>query len=123
MPETPYDEWFDRESSIARAQPVEPLQLVYDMDICGYLLNGMPFTGYYLGRDTDGAIRSLTQLTAGIEQGVSVGWYPGGQIEYYNQTARSVLHGLAVVWNEEGAILHKHVYDRGILVSDQNARA
>ena len=114
--EPAYMPWLDRGAVDSHIEGANMSALGYDDCEARYLLYGKPFTGFTKLRDSDGTLRSICRLTDGIEHGLSVAWYPNGQIRIYAETARSVWHGLVVEWDEHGRKLRADKYDEGLLV-------
>jgi hypothetical protein len=121
--EQPYLAWTDRAAVDARVKSVDQAELGYDDCEARYLLHGQPFTGFSAMRYPDGAIRSLTGLTDGIEHGVTVSWYPDGRIRRYAETAESVYHGILAEWDQSGTLIRVSHYNRGLAVKTDTTSA
>lgn len=117
----PYLAWMDRDAVDARVKSIDQAELGYDDCEARYLLGDQPFTGFSAIRYADGTLSSLAEYRDGIEEGVSVAWYPGGQIEVFAQMAESVYHGIVAKWDEKGTRIGVSHYNRGLEVESNSA--
>jgi antitoxin component YwqK of YwqJK toxin-antitoxin module len=95
--------WLDRDSVDRLVEGIDWEALTYDPDTGQYCLTGKPFTGVTKNRWRDGTLRSLGHHKDGVENGVSVAWYPNGQIKLYSEMEDDVYHGWHMEWSEDGA--------------------
>jgi len=114
--------WFDRDSIDERLCSIELRTLKYDPDTGQYCLDGEPFTGVTSSRHRDGKLQGLSHFKDGVENGVSVAWYPNGQIRLYSEMADDVYHGWHIEWNEDGTKRLEAHYTAGEL-DDANRSA
>jgi len=94
--------WLNRESVDQQLVGVDFTELRYDPDSGLYCHNGEPFTGVSKARAANGKLDGLAHHRAGVEEGVSVGWYPNGRIRVYSEMSDDVYHGWHIEWDEEG---------------------
>lgn len=73
----------------------------------------MPFTGALLERFPNGALKSRSQLVAGLLEGLSEGWHTNGQMEVREHFKAGVSHGLRRKWNPQGALLSESQIQEG----------
>jgi hypothetical protein len=111
--------WTDR-AAVEKRLPADAVDfdaLDYDYDRTQYCLGGEPFTGFTAQRFPDGGLESVVTYRDGVADGVSVGWYPSGQIEQYSDLRAESLHGTHREWDEDGELVTDEVYADGVRVS------
>lgn len=106
--------WLDRDRVDRLIAGIDFSELEYDPDTGLYCLNGEPFTGVSKVRGELGNLEGLSHHKGGVEQGISVGWYPNGQIEVYSEMEDDVYHGWHIEWDEEGNKLVETHYTNGV---------
>src|SRR3954463_16378111 len=112
--------WLDRDLVGKIIEGVEFKELKYDPDNGLYCLNGEPFTGVSKTRGQTGKLDGLSQHKGGVEEGVSVGWYPNGQIEMYSEMEDDVYHGWHIEWEEDGTKRLETHYTMGVADDPDN---
>ncbi len=106
--------WFNRELVDNQIEGIDFKELNYDPDTGQYCYNGEPFTGVSKLRDREGKrLESIAYHKDGVEQGVSVSWYPNGQIEIYAEMDNDVSHGWYREWDEDGTLRVEQHYTHG----------
>jgi hypothetical protein len=108
--------WLDRDLADRLVAGVDWDSLTYDPDTGLNCFNGEPFTGASKTRQKDGRLQGLTHYKGGVAHGVSIGWYPSGQISVYSEMEDDVYHGLHIEWNEDGTKRTEERYLNGRLV-------
>jgi hypothetical protein len=108
--------WLDREA-VDRRLPLDAVDfraLTYDPDYGHYCRpDGEQFTGVCYTRWEDGGLESVVHFVGGLAEGVSVAWRYTGVIELYREMERDVVHGLEVLWGEDGQIRSQARFVRG----------
>jgi len=95
-------EWISRDSVESWIVGHDFASLAYDPDIGLYCLGDAPFSGNVLHRWRNGKLRAVAQYAGGVAHGVSVGWYPDGEIEFYREMGDGVGHGWHIEWSQSG---------------------
>ena len=108
--------WLDREGVDQAMTAIDFRELVFDNDLGVYCHGGEPFTGLSFRRSADGRLQSIVHYAEGLATGVTVVWYPGGQIKSYSEMHSDTLHGLHIEWAKDGAKTIEQRYRRGKLL-------
>ncbi|MSQ94818.1 MAG: hypothetical protein EXR98_09720 [Gemmataceae bacterium] len=109
--------WLDRDRIDTEIRTVDFSTLIYDHDFGIYCCHGEPFTGVSCGRHADGKLQSIVHHAEGQITGVSVAWYPNGQIKHYSEMHSDTLHGLHMEWANDGTKSTEQRYRRGELLT------
>jgi antitoxin component YwqK of YwqJK toxin-antitoxin module len=112
--------WLDREYVVRHVTAVHFGNLTYDEAFGQYRLGEKPFTGASLRRWPNGALRGVTHFRNGLEHGVAVAWYYGGQVAGYNEMEEGVCNGWHIEWNEDGTIRKEFRCVRGRPIKEQD---
>ncbi len=110
--------WLDRDRIDNEIRAVDFSTLTYDHDFGIYCRDGEPFTGVSCRRHADGKLQGMMHHAEGQVTGVSVAWYPNGQIKLYSEMHSDTLHGLHLEWAKDGTKSAEQRYRRGELVID-----
>lgn len=62
----------------------------------------IPFTGQMIERYPTGQLKCRSAISAGLLEGLSVGWHTNGQKQIVERFHTNVSHGLRLKWHENG---------------------
>jgi antitoxin component YwqK of YwqJK toxin-antitoxin module len=104
-----------------RPQPPEPTEQIEvpreELSLRDGLLyrenESRPFTGMMLERYADGTLKSRTSVAAGLLEGISEGWHPGGQLQVREHFERGISHGPRTKWYEDGTLMSETMIQEG----------
>lgn len=108
--------WFHRSNSGSGPQQERTAgELVRHGDRLCETNSGHPFTGWLVDRYPDSALKSRSQMSNGILQGVSEGWYANGALQLREMFANGVSEGIVTHWCEDGSKLSEGTAHEGKL--------
>jgi hypothetical protein len=104
------DSWLDRSLVDRRIDGPLFSKLTYDPELGHDCFRGEPFTGFCKYRYRDGTLEAVSQFEGGVEHGVSVAWYPNGQVKLYTEIEYEARSGDHLEWNEDGSVKVRERY-------------
>ena len=123
--------WFYGPSEAIPAQPETPALApeveVLSTDAALHRNQGMlffgsaPFTGTLIEHYADGATKRATSYVGGKEEGIALGWYPGGTPMEKRQYRDGLKEGMHLSWWADGAV--KFIYRFEHDLHEGNAKA
>lgn len=74
-----------------------------------------PFSGRVLSHDPSGQLRSSAQVSNGLLDGLSEGWFTNGVVQVRESFAAGVSHGTRTKWRQDGSVESEASIVQGVI--------